>query len=351
MRHCQALIVIILLGLLATPGQAQLLGLRGDLHRINRSLRGQVLDFTHNHGQDRRIWSEALCEKRALYVYVPPCYDPAKKYPMAIWLHGAGQDEVFFLRSLAREFDRAIVAGELPPMIVVAPDGSILGRPSFFKMATFFANTDAGRYEDYLMQDVWNFVMTNFPIRPERDARLLVGSSMGGAAAFTCAIKHKDRVGVAMGLMPALNLRWVDCHGRYAGPFHPDCAGWREHVKYHEVIGRPRGLPNIRAYHLFSPLIERGPEAIPKLAQFNPVEVMERYNLQPGELQLYISYGGKDEFNIPAQVESFLYIARQRKIDVAVDYDPNGRHDVQTGLRMFPGAIHWAAPLTERFRD
>ena len=49
--------------------------------RVNRQLHGRVLDYTANHGQDRRIYSPALCQKRDLYVYLPPCYDPCKQYP------------------------------------------------------------------------------------------------------------------------------------------------------------------------------------------------------------------------------------------------------------------------------
>ncbi|MBI1831588.1 MAG: hypothetical protein HYR84_09085, partial [Planctomycetes bacterium] len=145
------------------------LPIRGELNRVNRCIQGRVIDFTHNHGADRRIWSRALCSKRDMYVYVPPGYDSAKKYPLTIFLHGAGQDEKFFLKSLAKEFDKAIVDGRLPPFIVAAPDGSAMGRPSFFKMATFWANTHVGRYEDYLMHDVRTFMMDNFPIYPERD--------------------------------------------------------------------------------------------------------------------------------------------------------------------------------------
>src|SRR5258708_1646875 len=83
------------------------------------------------HGADRRIWSPALCAKRDLYVYLPPGYDRAKKYPLLIFLHGAGQDEQLFLKNLAKEFDQTIAAGKFPPAVVAAPDGSMLGRPSF----------------------------------------------------------------------------------------------------------------------------------------------------------------------------------------------------------------------------
>src|SRR5207253_5204684 len=135
------------------------------------------------------IWSAALCQKRDLYVYLPPGYDPAKKYPLGIFLHGATQDEQFFLGGLVERFDKAIVQGKLPPFIVAVPDGSILGRPSFLQIASFFANTDAGRFEDYSMEDVWDFMMATFSIRPEREAHALIGASLRGSAAVAHAIQ------------------------------------------------------------------------------------------------------------------------------------------------------------------
>ncbi len=324
-------------------------GLRGELARANRGLSGRVIDFTNNHGADRRIWSPALGARRDLYVYVPPGYDPAKKYPLGIFLHGAGQDERFFLKSLVKEFDQAIAAGKLPPFVMAAPDGSMLGRPSYFKLATFWANTDVGRYEDYLMEDVWNFLTREFSILPERESHVLLGASMGGAAAFTHAIKHKDKVKVALGIMPALNLRWVDCHQRYAGPFDPNCWGWRDRARPFEIIGRPTGLVKIRFWNLYGPLVGHGPDAMEKLSRFNPVEVMERYNLKPGELDLYAAYGGLDEFNIGAQVESFVHRAKERGIQVGVDFDPQGRHDPESGLRLIAAAMRWIDPLVEQY--
>ena len=58
-----------------------------------------------------------------------------------------------------------------------------------------------------------------------------------------------------MGFMPALNLRWVDCHGHYQAPFDPDCWGWRTQLRPFEVIGYPKGLVKIRFHDLFGPLI------------------------------------------------------------------------------------------------
>ncbi len=88
-------------------------------------LQGRVLDFTHNHGADNRIWSPALQQKRDMYVYVPPGFDPCKQYPFVLWLHGHSQDEFVFLRDVIVPLDRAIAAGQLPPVLIAAPDGSV----------------------------------------------------------------------------------------------------------------------------------------------------------------------------------------------------------------------------------
>ena len=322
-------------------------------NRVNMKLHGQVLDFTNNHGSDNRIWSPALCQRRDLYVYLPPGYNPAKKYPLGIFLHGSNQDEQFFVETLVWHFDKAIGCGELPPVVLAAPDGSIMGRPSFFNSASWWTNSRVGNFEDYLMCDVWNFLMENFSLHQEREAHALMGVSMGGSAAFAHAMKYKDRFKICTGFMPGLNLRWVDCHGNYSSKFDPDCWGWRETCNPLEVIGRPKwGLVQIRYFNLFGPVCGRyGSESIAELSRINPLEIMERLDLHDGELDMYVAYGGKDEFHFNAQVESFLCVASQRGIHITVDYDPKGRHDETSGVRQIPAALHWVGPLVARYAD
>lgn len=335
---------VLLLALFA-PAQveAQVLPHPFELIHTNKNLRGQVVDFTNNHGHDRRLWSKALGEKRDLYVYLPPGYDPQKRYAFGIFLHGASQDERIFLK-VVDLFDQAIACGQLPPVILAVPDGSLQRRPSYWYTASFFANTRAGDFEDFVMCDVWNHVATTFPIRPEREAHALIGVSMGGSAAFSMAIKYRARVKTALGFVPALNLRWVDCHGKYESNFDPDCWGWRAKPRPLEVFGRPYPFIKYRFHTLFAPITGYGPQAIAELSRINPAEIMEQYDLRPGQLDLYIAYAGKDQFNIQAQVESFLFLAKQRGLDISVDYDPQGRHDLETGVRMLPNALKWVAP-------
>jgi pimeloyl-ACP methyl ester carboxylesterase len=324
-------------------GQAPtaLLGPR-QIQRVNRQLHGQVIGFTRQGIHDRRIWSPAMHERRALFVYLPPGYDPSRQYPLAIFLHGAGQDERFFLQALVGPFDRAIACGELPPVIIAAPDGSIHGRATLRQPASFWADSRAGNLEQYLMVDVWNFLFEHFSIRPQRESHALMGVSMGGSSAFALAIKHKDRVKVAIGMLPLLNLRYVDCRGKYRAPFDPECVALRERFKGFEGLGRRR-LFVLRFRDLFVPLYGRGTKAVAGMSSINPLELMERCNLQPGELELYAGYGDKDEFNVGAQVESFLFCARQRGIEMTVDRDPTGGHDLATGLRLLQRVLPWAA--------
>ncbi len=313
---------------------------------------GQVLDFTANHGADERIGSAALGMKRDLYVYLPSDYDAGKKYPFIFWLHGIEQDEKGFLTEGLPEIDRAMACGKLAPAIIAIPDGSIRGRPGYFSANSAFLNSRAGNFEDFLFNDVYEFVQTNFPIRPERQAHVLAGVSIGGGAAFHHGIVRRQEFGVAVGIFPPLNLRWMDCHGRYFANFHPDIWSWREH--YHlglKPVGKFfGGLVSVPWRRLVHPLYGHGNQVIPQMSRDNPIEMLDAYDLKDGELEMLVAYGGKDQFNIDAQVESFLERARERGLTVQVLYDPRGKHDSATALAFLPGAVDWLAVRLEPYR-
>lgn len=328
-----------------TPALATLWPKPYQLDRLNRRLHGQVIDYTKNHGADRRIWSAALQQRRDLYVYLPPGFDPHQLYPVLIYLHGFAQDEQGFVESVVPHLDRAMACGQVPPMIVVAPDGSLNGHPCLFTAGSFFINTKAGNFEDFVMQDVWSFVQAHYPIRPEREAHILAGVSMGGGAAFNLALKYRACFKIVIGVFPPLNTRWLDCHGRYMGNFDPCCWGWRtDFSRRLEVVGRFYGVVTIRESKVVKPLYGRDPNILSQVSGENPIEMVDRLGLQEGELDMYVAYGGRDQFNIDAQVESFLFVARQRGLTVDVAYEPNGKHDPETALKLLPGILDWLAP-------
>jgi predicted esterase len=338
--------------LAAGSGTVCAIGLRtcqwARLENLNGRLQGSILDYTHNHGTDRRIYSPALGERRDLYVYLPPGYDPNRAYPAMILLHGVAQDEQFFLR-VAPLFDAAMACGQLPPFIIVAPDGSIPGRPAIWRGASFYLNSEAGRFEDWIVCDVWNFLKANFRIRPQREAHILCGGSAGGFGAYNLGFKHRDQFKILAGFLPALNVRYENCHGRYFAPFDPNCTALRERSHPWQPVARYFGVIAIREKQLYRPLFDRDPNAIHRLALENPVEMLHRLDIRPGELDMFIAYGGRDEFNIEAQVRSFLYVARQRGLRVEVVYDPLGHHTPSTALRLFPDFVRWLGPLLRTY--
>jgi enterochelin esterase-like enzyme len=342
-KHVRWLGILLLVALPLASAQAT--GWRKDipdLALVNRHLAGTVVDYTANHGQDNRIWSPHLYQRRDLYVYLPPNYDPNLAYPFMIWLHGSVQDEQTFLHHVAPQIDAAIRCGKLPPLIVAAPDGSIHGEPGLAGApASFFLNSRLGDFEDFVLQDVWNFVCQHYAIRSEREAHIVAGLSAGGMAAFNYGIKHREAFGVVIGIAPPLNLRWMNTKGDYQANFDPHDWGWRQELsRAHEVVGR-FGLISVSIGRFVEPVFGSGPPAVLEMAKENPIEMMVRLDLQPGELEMYVAYGGHDQFNIDAQVESFLYMARSRGLEVGVGYAPLGGHLPLTVNRLLPGALEW----------
>jgi S-formylglutathione hydrolase FrmB len=345
------LAVVLLLAAAPTRAQAHLLPRPFRLDRVNRKLAGKVLDHTRNTGKDNRIWSAALGEKRDLYVYVPPGYDPCKRYPLAIYLHGFRQDETGFLDDVVVPIDQAIASGRLPPLIIAVPDGSIHGVDCLVVAGTFYLNSKLGAFEDYLMKDVYPFVLNHYPVRPEPEAHVLLGASMGGGAAFTKVLKYPHCFRIAAGIFPPLNLRWVSCRGRYMDNFDPCCWGWREDFSHgREVVARFYGVVTVHLSTVINPLYGRNnPDIVAIVSDNNPIELLDSRAIQPGDVELYVAYGGKDEFNLDAQVESFLYRAKQRGIPVGVGYDPKGTHSVKTALKLLPGLVDWLRPRLEPY--
>lgn len=343
--------LILLLGVLAPPVQAQAWKKHTtSLALVNEHLQGQVIDYTANHGKDNRFWARSLFERRDMYVYLPPGCHPGQTYPVMIWMHDVYEDEQSFL-CLAPLIDQAIVYGHLPPLIVVAPDGSFKGEPHPHLAGSFFINTNAGYYGDYILQDVWDFVTSKYPICADRCAHILAGVGMGGFAAYHHGIKHRYAFGTVIGLMPALNMRWQDKAGHYCANFSPYDWGWRLEVgSGKEIIALlDNGIRTVRLRDWIGPLYGLDGEAVPAMARDNPIELMQNCNLQPGELNMYVGYSAHDEFNLDAQVESFLYAAKYKGLKVCVDHHKHGHHNVLAAKRLLPKALAWLTPRIAPF--
>jgi Putative esterase len=320
-------VIAVLIGLaVVSPARAQFPDFI-NIDRTNQRLAGVVIDYTNNHGADHRIFSPILGMPRDLYVYLPPGYDPHRAYPLIVFLHMASQDEHFFLHPiLIRALDDLILQGKVPPVVVAAPDGVLGAAGLLHKHHSLFINGPNGRFEDHVIQEVVPFLMTKFSIRPEREAHALLGISGGAYGAMGIAIDHRDYFGAVATLAGALNLRYFNADETYFENFDPATYRFKTRYEPNEVIGKYyHGLLKLRAKRFMAPPFGDG-DIVPLLAQTNPANRLFTSNIQPGELAIYANYGGRDNFNFDAQVESFAWLAGTRGIAVTLDRDPKGTH-------------------------
>lgn len=334
--------ILLTLAFLAVTNHAVAACSHASAESINSELSGTLLDFTHNSGRDHRIYSPALCERRDLYVYLPPGYDPKGSYPLLVWLHSYTDDECEFAKHVVPVLDRAIARGTLRPMVAVGPDGSLGGGRHYLSFGSWFVNSPRGRFADYIMQDVIGFVEQNFAVSKDRDSRAIAGFSMGGFGAYNLGLKHRDQFKLVGGISPALNLRYTGPGGDYQAHFDPDAWSLRSDFRSMEVLGRfAGGLVRVRPLVIVRPVWGRGPDAAARIAVENPVELLDQLEVKSGEQDYYVGYGKHDELNVDAQVESFLHVASRRGISVQTRVYPGGRHTRTFMVSAVPDLLHW----------
>jgi S-formylglutathione hydrolase FrmB len=278
---------------------------------------------------------------RDMIVYLPPGYDSKGEYPLLLWIHGFGGDEEQFTRQVVRCLDNAIVTGAMPPVIAVCPDCSVPSLWKPWRQGSWCINGRQGRWEDYVVHDVHQFVTNRFKIRPEREANVIAGWSMGGFAAYNLGFKHPEKFGVLVGISPNLNIRYADKEGHWGTPFSPDTIGWLEDLRWNHWLGRypkPWRFP-VNAGVVFVPAWGSGKEAIARMSLENPYEMLDRIDVRPDQYEMFIAYGRQDEYHVDNQVDAFLYKANRRGLDIWVRYDPDGHHTSQSVNDSMPDVL------------
>jgi S-formylglutathione hydrolase FrmB len=333
---------LLLLASTATPAPAQVFNWV-NIDHLNEKLHGRVLDFTHNHGADRRSCSPILGRPRDLYVYLPPNYDPSVAYPLIVFLHGAHIDEHAFLDPcVLKELDRMIFQGEIPPAVIAAPDGTYEGENWINSTHSLWVNGLGGRFEDHVVGELVPFLVRTYSIHPEREGHALVGISAGGFGAMTIGMKHRDIFGVVATVGGPLNVRYDSSEEGYRSDFDP--ITYRERTEYDPdmIIARFYfGLVRRRAREFFEPVYGTGPEVSGRVFRDNPADLLATTDLRPGELAIYINYPGRDNYNFDAQDQSFAWLAAQRGIAVDLIESPGAQHNLFYIQHAEPPAYLW----------
>jgi len=172
------------------------------------------------------IRSQSLGVTKKLVVYLPPSYDAgvsaARRYPVAIYLHGAwGSESDWTVQGKLSDTMDSLVATGMREMIVVMPDGDdgwwttwhALNDVAACRRTPRQENADTycvpwPKYDDYVVHDVLAFTDSAYRTVPRRESRAIAGLSMGGYGAISIAVRHPQTFSVAAShsgvLRPAL---------------------------------------------------------------------------------------------------------------------------------------------------
>ncbi len=134
-----------------------------------------------------KLSSNILGRDVAYAVYLPPDYAASsRRYPVVYLLHGYTDDESGWIQfgEVSLAADRAIAKGEIPPMIIVMPDGGV----------TFYINDAGGnvRYEDMFVQELIPYIDSTYRTRASREFRGIAGLSMGGWGTLVQSFRHPE---------------------------------------------------------------------------------------------------------------------------------------------------------------
>ena len=138
--------------------------------------------------------SQCLTRVATINVIVPEKNEqrrlPNGKFPVLWMLHGATDDHTVWERytSLERYANKAGIAVVMPAVDL-----------------SFYANTDGGRYFDYVTEELPRMLASYFPFSTEREDNFVAGMSMGGHGTMKLGFT-KPELYAAMGIFSCGNF-------------------------------------------------------------------------------------------------------------------------------------------------
>lgn len=151
-------------------------------------------------------YSEVTESDRVADVFLPPNYDPEKKYPVLYMLHGIGLGGSRFGQSKDADISvitaNAVTSGKAKAMIIVAPNCRCSNDPE----------TDTHSIENYALYDLcidditgslMPYMEENYNILTGRENTCVAGWSMGGREALYVGMSHPELFGYIAAFCPA----------------------------------------------------------------------------------------------------------------------------------------------------
>ncbi len=167
-------------------------------------------------------------QHRSFQVYLPPAYQhTAQQYPALYLLHGSpgSQDDWIRGGKAAQSADTLIGHGEIPPLIMIFPDGN--GRSG---ETSEWGNTadHLQLMENFVAFDLVHYIDQKYRTIPQASNRAIGGFSMGGFGAMNIAVHHPDIFGSVISL---------------AGYYTADGSVWGQQTAYRQANSPAFVLP------------------------------------------------------------------------------------------------------------
>ncbi len=141
--------------------------------------------------------SKVAGENRDFYVYTPPAYDPAKRYPLLVLLHGYSDlaDGWTTVGKANLIFDNLIASGK-KPFVAVMPLGygfsvKDLKAGTVRAGGNFVRNTEG--FEKSLLEEVLPMAEKQYKVSDKPAERAIAGLSMGGAETLYVGLRHLNQ--------------------------------------------------------------------------------------------------------------------------------------------------------------
>ncbi|TXK79335.1 esterase family protein [Paenibacillus sp. N3.4] len=131
------------------------------------------------------LTSSILKENRSLRIYLPPGYNELLSYPVIYCQDG---EQFFNFGRIATTITRGILDEGLEPAIVVGVDVNNANRTSEY--APEGELHDA--YCRFFAEELIPYVESRYPIRNERNERIVAGDSLGGTVSLHLALDYPD---------------------------------------------------------------------------------------------------------------------------------------------------------------
>ena len=131
--------------------------------------------------------------ERDVLVFLPPSYnkEPGRRYPVVYALHGysIGAQQWSMEIHVPQTIEGAFAKGARE-MIVVLPDSKTVHNGSMYS-----SSVTTGDFENFIARDLVAYIDSHYRTIAAREARGLVGHSMGGYGATRIGMKHPDIFG------------------------------------------------------------------------------------------------------------------------------------------------------------